>query len=177
MSTDTSAPDTAVAHLLLIVDAESLLARYPQPSPAADTPTAIEPGFIFTLGGVHQPQAGDEAWNLRASIGQAFHLRGRTIALRAEHSVLIYRITLTSHDVLSPPELQVKPAQNIPTLDLENLDQPIAGTADDHFWRFTHLAPGVETFGISFMLVDTECQVLGYFQREFEVTVTEPGAP
>ncbi|AZC29399.1 AidA [Pseudomonas chlororaphis subsp. piscium] len=32
--------------------------------------------------------------NIVASIGQVFHLRDRTIALRAEHSVLTYKIAI-----------------------------------------------------------------------------------
>ncbi|MGY4815644.1 AidA/PixA family protein [Pseudomonas chlororaphis subsp. piscium] len=178
MSTDTSVSASGAAHLLLIVDAETLLSRYPQPSQDPDDPTAIDQGFMFTLGGAHLPNGSDtdDALNLIASIGQVFHLRGRTIALRAEHSVLIYKIAIGGAEVLSQPELLVKPDQDIPALDLENPDQPICHQADDHFWRVTHLKPGVETCEISFMLVDTQCQVLGYFKREIEVTLTEQTA-
>ncbi|MGE7956679.1 AidA/PixA family protein [Pseudomonas sp. NPDC089530] len=175
MSTDSSVPATVLAHLLLIVDAETLLSRYPQPSQTPDDPTTIDQGFIFALGGAHLPDASSTNGTLRivASIGQAFQIRGRTIALRAEHSVVIYKIAIGTAGVLSPPELLVKPGQCVPALDPENPSQPVTHQADDHFWRVTHLKPGVETCTISFMLVNTECQVLGYFQREIKVTLTE----
>ncbi|OLF55575.1 AidA/PixA family protein [Pseudomonas chlororaphis] len=178
MSTDPSVSATAPAHLLFIVDAESLLARYPQPSQAADAPTPIEPGFVFPLGGAHLPNANSsgDTLNCIADIGQVFHIRGRTIALRAEHSVVIYQIAIGDAGVLSPPELRVQPDRDVPALDLENPDQPITHQADDHFWRVTHLKPGTATCQVSFMLVDTECQVAGYFGWEVEVALAEPAS-
>ena len=47
-------PSSSVAtanNVLLIVDAESLLSRYPQPSLKPQLPTVIEDGFIFAIGG------------------------------------------------------------------------------------------------------------------------------
>ena len=55
-----ASPSTSIApanNVLLIVDAESLLSRYPQPSLEPQNPTRIEEGFIFAISGTKTTQS------------------------------------------------------------------------------------------------------------------------
>src|SRR5471030_1344935 len=88
-------PSSSVAtanNVLLVVDAESLLAKYPTPSLEAEKPTTISAGFIFVASGAHAEQniKNDSKLTLAVSNGKTFHIRARTVSLIAEHSVVVY---------------------------------------------------------------------------------------
>lgn len=165
MSTHPSAmsSETATAHVLLIVDAETLLSRYPQSSQDPDSPTPIGKDFVFILDGAHLPTAKTDGHVLLMSLGQAVCLRSRTIALRAEHSVVVYAFTVGDTGVLQAPKLVVKPDQPVPAINIENLIQPTLQQADDHFWLCQPLSSGKEQCELSFMLVNSQCEAVGYF--------------
>ncbi|OPA83642.1 hypothetical protein BFW87_30640 [Pseudomonas fluorescens] len=161
--------ETATAHALLIVDAETLLSRYPQPSQDPDKPTRIDKGLAFILDGAHFPAAKTDNHVLQVSLGQPLCLRTRTIALRAEHSIVVYSFTSSDTGVLPAPELTVKSDQPVPAIDTENLTQPILLQAPDHFWLFQPTGQGKEQCELSFMLVNTQCEAVGYFSWGIEV--------
>ena len=107
-----ASPSTSIApanNVLLIVDAESLLSRYPQPSLEPQNPTVIEEGFIFAISGTKPTQSttNDSLITLIANNGKNFQIRGRTVSLLAEHSVVFYEMSVGDAGVLSPPELVV----------------------------------------------------------------------
>ncbi|WP_347904559.1 AidA/PixA family protein [Pseudomonas purpurea] len=178
MSTDTTTlpADTTeqIANLLLIVDAETLLSHYPNPSLDPQQPTSVDDGFILFFGGAHgtSPNAHPNRLALLAGSAKTFHLRTRTVGLRAEHSVVVYAMSVGKAGVLSPPELVVHEGLTLPALDPENLAQPISQNATDHFWRCKQLTAGVEKCTLSFMLVSTDCQALGYFSWTAEVKLS-----
>lgn len=162
-------------NVLLIVDAESLLSRYPQPSLEPQNPTAIEKGFIFAVSGTQTTKSvtSDSTLKLFALNGKNFHLRGRTVSLLAEHSVVFYEVSVGDAGVLSPPELVVHGNLTVPAPDPANPTQPGSHTADDHYWHFTQLASGVEACVLNFMLIDKNCEALGYFSWAVEVKLTD----
>lgn len=162
-------------NVLLIVDAESLLSRYPQPSLESQNPTVIEDGFIFAIIGTQTTKdaISDSNLNLFAINGKNFHLRGRTVSLLAEHSVVFYEMTVGDAGVLSPPELVVHGNLTVPAPDPANPTQPGSHTADDHYWHFTQMAAGVEACVLNFMLIDKNCEALGYFSWAVEVTLMD----
>ncbi|EXF91115.1 membrane protein [Pseudomonas fluorescens HK44] len=169
MSTDTSAipsPTTEQAtNVLLIVDAESLLTRYPQPSLDPQNPTAIDNGFIFTIGATQRttPAAKGICLELATNSGKTVHLRGRTVGLHAEHSVVFYDLSVGDAGVLSKPQLEVHRGLTLPALNPGTLTEPLPVKADDHYWHFQQLSIGVEQCKLNFMLVNSSCEVLGYF--------------
>jgi hypothetical protein len=162
-------------NVLLIVDAESLLSRYPQPSLEPQNPTVIEDGFIFAISGTQTTKdaISDSNLNLFAINGKNFHLRGRTVSLLAEHSVVFYEMSVGDAGVLSPPELVVHGKLTVPAPDPANPTQPGSHTADDHYWHFTQLAAGVEACVLNFMLIDKNCEALGYFSWPVEARLTD----
>jgi len=162
-------------NVLLIVDAESLLSRYPQPSLESQNPTVIEDGFIFAISGTQTTKdaISDSNLNLFAINGKNFHLRGRTVSLLAEHSVVFYEMSVGDANVLSAPELVVHGKLTVPAPDPANPTQPGSHTADDHYWHFTQLASGVEACVLNFMLIDKNCEALGYFSWAVEVTLMD----
>jgi hypothetical protein len=173
-----ASPSTSIApanNVLLIVDAESLLSRYPQPSLEPETPTRIEEGFIFAISGTQTPQSttNDRLMTFLASNGKDFHIRGRTVSLLAEHSVVFYEMSVGNAGVLSPPELVVHANLTVPAPDPENPTQPGSHTADDHYWHCTQLAAGVAACELQFMLINKNCEALGYFSWSVDVKLVE----
>lgn len=173
MSTEPNAisSETANAHVSLIVDAETLLSRYPQASQDPDTPTPIDEHFFFFLGSVLLSSTTIDSRVLPISLGRTTHLRSRTIALRAEHSVVVYGFAVEKGEVLPAPELVVNADQTIPAIDIGNLTQPIPQQADDHFWRCQPLRQGKEHGELRFMLVNSQCDAVGYFSWAVDVFV------
>lgn len=175
MSTDPLVPPSEntepANHVLLIVDAETLLSRYPQPSLQADSPTPIDDGFIFAAGGTQTKKSvkNDSLITLTTNNGNTFHIRGRTVGLQAEHSVVFYDMAVGDAGVLSPPQLIVHSGLTLPAPAPENPIQPVSQKADDHYWQCQQLAPGVEKCELSFMVVNTSCEALGYFRWVVEV--------
>ncbi|MEO6678713.1 MAG: AidA/PixA family protein [Pseudomonas sp.] len=167
-------PSSSIAtpnNILLVVDAESLLAKYPTPSLEAENPTTISDGFIFVASG-SKTVKNDSKLTLAATNGKTFHIRGRTVSLIAEHSVVFYDIAVDDSQVLSPPKLQVSSGLTVPAPDPENPTQPGSHLADDHYWECSHLSPGVAACELSFMLVNQGCEVVGYFSWAVEVTLS-----
>lgn len=173
MSTEPDAisSETATAHVSLIIDAETLLSRYPQASQDPDAPTPVDEGFIFVLGSALLSHTTIDSTVLPISLGQTTHLRSRTIALRAEHSVVIYGFTVETGAVLPAPDLVVSTDQSVPAIDIENLTHPILQQADDHFWRCQPLSQGKEKSELRFMLVNSRCEAVGYFSWAVEILV------
>ncbi|WP_223487978.1 AidA/PixA family protein [Pseudomonas sp. A-RE-19] len=172
--TSPSAGAVIASSVLLIVDAESLLSRYPQPSLESQNPTVIEDGFIFpvTSSTTTQSTENDSKIMLTASNGKVFHIRGRTVSLLAEHTVVFHNITVDDAGVLSPPKLIVHGDQTVPAPDPANPTQPGSHSADDHYWECSQLSAGVAACELSFMLINQRCEVLGYFSWKTEVTLS-----
>ncbi|UWF50696.1 inclusion body family protein [Pseudomonas sp. N3-W] len=158
---------TSANNVLLIVDAESLLSHYPTPSLEAENPTSIDAGFIFVAG--ENSVKNDSKLTLAARNGKTFHLRGRTVSLIAEHSVVFYDLAVGDAGVLSPPKLLVHTDLTVPAPDPANPDQPASHKADDYYWECSQLIPGVAACELSFMLVNQSCEVVGYFGWAVEV--------
>ncbi|WP_095051437.1 AidA/PixA family protein [Pseudomonas sp. Irchel s3b2] len=171
--TSPSASVVTANNVLLIVDAESLFSRYPQPSLEPQKPTVIEDGFIFAISSTTTTQntKNDSKFILTAN-GKGFHIRGRTVSLLAEHSVVFHNISVGDTGILSPPKLVVHGEQTVPAPDPANPTQPGSHTADDHYWECSQLTPGVAACELSFMLINQRCEVLGYFSWKTEVTLS-----
>jgi hypothetical protein len=171
--TSPSASVVRASSVLLIVDAESLLSRYPQPSLEAQKPTVIEDGFIFVASGTTTIQnvKNDSKITLTAN-DKVFHLRSRTVSLLAEHSVVFHNISVGAPPVLSPPKLVIHSDQTVPAPDPANPTQPGSHQADDHYWECSQLTPGVVACELNFMLINQRCEVLGYFSWKTEVALS-----
>lgn len=170
-----SSSSVAMANnVLLVVDAESLLSKYPTPSLDAQTPTAIADGFIFVAreNTAKEIVTNDSTLTLTARTGKSFHLRGRTVTLMADHSVVFYGMTVGDSQVLSPPKLLVKSGLTVPAPDPANPTQPLSHPADDHFWECSQLSPGIAACQLNFMLVNQNCEAVGYFSWAVEVKLS-----
>ncbi|WP_339521564.1 AidA/PixA family protein [Pseudomonas sp. EL_65y_Pfl2_R96] len=172
--TSPSASIATANNVLLIVDAESLLPRYPHPSLEPKKPTVIEDDFIFAISGTTTTQnaKSDSVITLTANNRKVFHLRGRTVSLLAEHSVVFHNMTVSDDGVLSPPKLVVHSDQTVPAPDPANPTQPGSHKAGDHYWECSQLTMGVATCELSFMLINQRCEAMGYFSWKTEVTLS-----
>jgi hypothetical protein len=170
-------PSSSVAtvnNVLLVVDAESLLSKYPTPSLESENPTIIGDGFIFVASGTdaNKTVENDSKFTLSTINGKTFHIRGRTVSLIAEHSVVFYNLAVDDTQVLSQPKLLVHAGLTVPAPDATNPTQPGSHQADDHYWECSQLTPGVAACELSFMLVDQNCEVVGYFSWKVEAKLS-----
>lgn len=171
-------PSSAItdAHnVLLIVDAESVLKRYPNPSLDAAAPTSITDGFIFFAIGNNPKEIviNDSKPIIHSEIGRDLHLRGRSVSLIAEHSVVVYRMKVADSGVLSEPDLQIHTDLTVPAPNPDDPTTPGSRQADDHFWTCTPKKPGDVQCELSFMLVNQQCEVVGYFHWTLGLKITK----
>jgi hypothetical protein len=171
-------PSSAATHahnILLIVDAESMLKRHPDSSLDPAAPTGIADGLVFFAAGNNSKEIviNDSKVTLPIEIGRLLHFRGRSISLIAEHGVVIYRMTVASSDVVSEPALEVHTHLTVPAPDPANPTVPGSHKADDHFWACTAKGIGVEQCELSFMLVNQQCEAVGYFSWTVGMEITE----
>jgi len=171
-------PSSAItdAHnVLLIVDAESVLKRYPDPSLDAAAPTSITDGFIFFAIGNNPKEIviNDSKPIIHSEIGRDLHLRGRSVSLIAEHSVVVYRMKVADSGVLSEPDLQIHTDLTVPAPNPDDPTTPGSRQADDHFWTCTPKKPGDVQCELSFMLVNQQCEVVGYFHWTLGLKITK----
>ncbi|MFJ2536605.1 AidA/PixA family protein [Pseudomonas sp. NPDC087614] len=161
-------------NVLLVVDAESLFEKYPTPSKDPERPTSISDGFVFFVSGMNVEKLvkNDSKYSLNASNENILHIRGRTVSLIAEHSVVFYDITVGESQVLSPPKLQFSSGLNVPAPNPEKPVEPGNHQADDYYWECTYLNPGVAALKLCFMIVNQQCDVVGYFSWEIELTLS-----
>ncbi|MHC8335322.1 AidA/PixA family protein [Pseudomonas sp. LB3P25] len=159
----------------MVISLSPNLLRYSQPSLEPKKPTEIAQGFIVAISDTDTTQTttNDSFMTLLASNGKNFHIRGRTVSLLAEHSVVFYEMSVGDAGVLSSPEWVVHANLTVPAPDPENPTQPGSHTANDHYWHCTQLAAGVEACELKFMLINKSCEILGYFSWAVDVKLAE----
>jgi len=170
----TSCIATKAQNVLLIVDAESLLSHGPTPSQDPANPTEIADGLIFIAKGDNSKEivTNDSNIKIPVTMGHDIHLRIRSVSLIAEHSVVAYRMTVDTGSVLSPPQLEVHTGLTVPAPNPETPSEPGSRQADDHFWTCTPKTPGTAECEVGFMLVNQQCEAVGFFKWNVEVELT-----
>ncbi|MEN5314490.1 AidA/PixA family protein [Pseudomonas koreensis] len=165
---------TDAQNVLLIVDAESLLSRYPTPSQDPETPTDIDDGLIFfAMGGKSKEiVTNDSKTKVIVEMDRDIHFRARSVSLIAEHSVVAYRMTVDDSSIMSAPQLQVHMGLTVPAPNPESPSEPGSRKADDHFWTCTPKTPGTAQCELGFMLVNQQCEVMGFFQWQIGIELT-----
>ncbi|RON90154.1 AidA/PixA family protein [Pseudomonas fluorescens] len=172
--TSPSSTVDSAQNMLLIVDAESLLAHYPTPSQDPAKPTDIADGFIFFATGNNSNKivTNDSTTKIMVVTGREIHFRVRSVSLIAEHSVVAYRLTVDNSSILSAPQLQVHTGLTVPAPNPETPSVPGSHKADDHFWTCTPKTPGTAQCEMGFMLVNQQCEVAGFFHWKVKAQVT-----
>ncbi|WP_426205590.1 AidA/PixA family protein [Pseudomonas sp. TWP3-1] len=167
-------PSSAVTNaqnVLLVIDAESVLTGYPDPSADAANPTSITDEFIFIITAANSKKiaTNDSNVTLTVEIDRDLHFRSRSISLIAEHSVAVYNMTTDDSAVLSEPKLEVHQDLTVPAPDHTNPTVPASHRADDHFWVCTPKTFGTAQCALNFMLVNQQCEAVGYFRCQVAV--------
>ncbi|MDN7183359.1 inclusion body family protein [Caballeronia sp. SEWSISQ10-4 2] len=165
--------ETSGRHIdvLVIVDAATLLSRYPGVGLSADTPTSIDGELIYVMAAGHVELLGrnDSHLDLIVPVGDDIHVRGNALALSGEHGVLFYDITLLDTDIVSAFRLDQVHGLTVPIPRADNLLQPDNQSVDDHFWRTQVLAHGTAACDLYFMVLDRGCTILGYFRWNLQI--------
>ncbi|MDA9398641.1 AidA/PixA family protein [Bradyrhizobium sp. CCBAU 45389] len=172
-STKSQRSESHVA-VLIIVDAETLLSRYPNVSLSPDAPVRVDSEHLYVLAARDGGPLGSNDGHLDLAVRPGVHLRirGNALALRGEHIVVFYGIAQEHADVLSPFELVQRRALTVATPNFENLLQPGNQSIDDHFWQSQVLADGVAACDLNFMVLNKACLVLGYFRWRLQINIS-----
>ena len=163
--------------VLVIVDAETLLSRYPHASLSSDTPTLVDGAHLYVLAARDIGPLGrnDGHLDLAGRPGVHLRIRGNALALRGEHIVLLHRMAQDNADVLSPFELVLREALTVPTPNADSLLEPGSQGINDHFWRSQVLAHGEAACDLDFIVLDKDCAILGYFRWRLQISISGLG--
>jgi nematocidal protein AidA len=164
--------EQSIIDLLLVVDAETLLATYPAGTP--DQPVSVDQPLIYMM--VRQGDAvygeGTKELKIKARTLDVLRWRSTTLALDGGYSSLLYRFfTLKGADLLSPPVpllAEVKAPLPNPAAPLA----PATQTIQSYFWTSTVLASGSVTYAFYFMIVGRDGDVRGYFYWDPFITIS-----
>lgn len=169
--------DNNAHNVLLIFDAESVLTSNPHPSKDAAKPTRITDGLVFFITGNNSKKnvTSDSKVTLPVEMGRDLHFRGRSVSLIAEHSVVIYSMTVGNSSVLTDPLLEVHPGVTVPAPAPSHPITPGSHKADDHYWACTTKTSGTAECVLNFMLVNQQCETAGYFQWQVAMELTSLG--
>jgi hypothetical protein len=151
---------------LLVFDAATLLSRYPDASHAPDAPSVADADCCYCLA----PEAGELVatnnglFRVSAPLGSQLRLRLATLALRAEHSVLLTSIRLADEQTLTQPQLVVHDKAEIFVPHTQDPMQPERRHSLDHFWHAHVVAHDSVEALIDITITDRDANVLGCFR-------------
>lgn len=151
---------------LLVFDAATLLSRYPDASRAPDAPSIADAECCYCLA----PEAGELVatnnglFRVSVPLGAQLRLRLATLALRAEHSVLLTSIQLSDEQTLTTPQLVVREKAEIFLPQTQDPLQPERHLSLDHFWHAQVLAHDSVEALVDATITDRGANILGCFR-------------
>ncbi len=156
-----SAP--SIIDILIVIDAEGLVADYP-PGTAA-SPTMIDKPLIYMM--VRQGNAdfgeGTDELKITARTEDTIRWREATLSLNGDYVAMLYDFfALRGADLISKPEPLVATVK-APLPNPANPLQPGTQAISNYFWTSTVLSPGETTYAFRFAVMDRHGAVQGYF--------------
>jgi hypothetical protein len=162
-----------IIDLILVVDAETLLADYP--AGTSQQPVSVDRPSIFLM--VRQAntvfgQASKEL-KVRARTGDILRWRAASLSLNCDLTVALYDFfTLRGANLFSAADDMVATVAE-PLPDPADPLHPRTQTVKNVFWQATLLEPGNATYAFRFMLLDRDCKPQGYYSWDPFLTVTD----
>lgn len=173
---------SATIEVLVVFDAATILADNPNPSQDAGSPTPADGQYIFMItdqANAGSGQAGNEL-NVLAQTGDTIRWREATLA-PTDYEALLYAFTMEQNPqagqqpggpslISTPVPILISVTEPFP--DPGNPSVPQMQRLNDYFWNCTVENPGSVTYQFSFMLVDRNGNVKGYFTWDPFITIT-----
>jgi nematocidal protein AidA len=177
-----------VIDILCAIDTVDILNGYPNPSQDSTTPTQITANLIYMI--VQQGSAisgnGQGELNVAANIGDVIRWRELTLSNNFENSVQFYNFSVNTQDLITLPPTLVGGVQADGTLSTVQEAMPkqspsappwlptSVNNTPFHFWESTTESTGSVTYHWQFLIADGNGNVLGYFQWDPFITISEP---
>jgi hypothetical protein len=163
-----------VIDILVVVDAETIMAKYDPGS--VDAPTSVSGGLIYMVVNASDAvsgQAGAEL-KIKAQTEDIIRWRETTLSLNGENAAILYKF------VPSDPKQKLirEPRPDLVELKtpLPNEDAPTkpdTQTIKDYFWQTTVERAGDLTYHFYFMIVHRDGTIKGYYKWDPYIHITE----
>jgi len=152
-----------VTYILVSIDTETILKKYPNISKDPKNPTLIDWHHVYMVtnqDNVVSGQAGGEL-DLKAQVGDLIRWRETSLSQSFEQAVIFYKfIGNAGADLISPPSPR-KATACVAVPNRENPSVPSCQKVDNHYWSSETLDCGRVTYHFHFLIVDRNCQIIG----------------
>jgi hypothetical protein len=175
MSTENEFGYTEIIDVLCIFDAEGIIDRYPSPSKDPANPTPCDHAYIFMVTEKNNIISGNGGAELRfsAKVDDIARWRASTLSKNTGYYTQLYNFVASAGgDLLTPPNLlttDVKipvpnPADPPHPTELQNIT--------GNYWQATIIKVGSVGYHWSFMILDRNGNLIGYFRWDPSITIT-----
>lgn len=154
-----------IIDVLIVLDAETIVARYGLSTDPQNPLQVTDANLIYMItnqANAVSGNAGNEL-NLAARTMDVIRWRETTLSLNADYQGILYKFVATAGDDLISPPVPLLAKVNTPLPNPADPTHPNTQLIEDYFWSSTVLQPGDVTYHFSFMVVDRDSNVLGYF--------------
>ncbi|MFJ3006194.1 inclusion body family protein [Pseudomonas fluorescens] len=152
-----------VTDILVSIDTETILKKYPNISKDPKNPTLIDWHHVYMVtnqDNVVSGQAGGEL-DLKAQVGDLIRWRETSLSQSFEQAVIFYKfIGNAGADLISPPSPR-KATACVAVPNRENPSVPSCQKVDNHYWSSETLDCGRVTYHFHFLIVDRNCKIIG----------------
>ncbi|MEE4597496.1 inclusion body family protein [Streptomyces sp. DSM 41524] len=161
-----------IINVLIAFDAYSIAKRYPDASKDYTEPTYVDQSLIYMT--TRQDRvvgtSGAEL-NFRANPRDIIRWRETTLSLNSEYCALLYRY-VSDDPLISTPQVVIGDG-TYPIPKDGATDRPDFETQDyeDHFWEADVKKIGEVTYHFYFQILDSDQQLVGYFQWDPFITI------
>jgi len=171
MSTNVDTPQ--IIDILMAVDAETIVKSYSAGTPTS--PTSIDESMVYLIIRKENGVFGEGTGELKvtARIMDTLRWREATLTLNATYSAILYQYQAVGgeKDILSTP-VSVVAEVKTPLPNPGDLLHPSTQTVNSYFWTAQAIAQGEVTYSFSFMIVDRDNVVQGYYSWDPFIQVT-----
>lgn len=152
-----------VTDVLVSIDTETILKKYPNISKDPASPTFIDVNHVYMVtnqDNVIQGQAGGEL-DLKAQVGDLIRWRETSLSQSFETAVIFYKfIANAGAQLISTPSPR-KAIASVAVPNTSNPSVPSCQKVDNHYWSSETLECGRVTYHFQFLIVDRNCSIVG----------------
>lgn len=164
----------SIIDVMIVIDCATVIEEFGTNSDA-NNPVQVTTADLISMMTVQadaiKDQGGNEL-NVKAVTGDVIRWREESLSLNADYNTILYKfVAYSGGDLISTPQ----PLEMEITSPLPNPQDPLkpnTQTIKDYFWQSTVLMPGSVTYHFSFMILDRDSNVQGYFWWDPFITIS-----
>lgn len=165
--------DPAIINVLVVVDAEALVAG--SPGGTSEKPTMIDGTLIYMM--VRQDNGdfgeGTQELKILAKTQDVIRWRQETLSMNGDLYALPYAfLAVRGAGLISVPEPLLSTVQE-PLPDPANPTVPGSQVVKSYFWTSTALTPGETTYAFKFAILDRHGSVMGFYAWDPFIKITD----